>query len=110
MFRDDVRRGIVYTRTALALRGSPRGTVPYGLKEKYENGNWHSEVVQRFKGLWIRHAGRRGRRRFLPPVGHSGDGVSLAHRGTEGRVRRDQGPQGAPGVECSRDLLIGLLG
>src|ERR1700733_12127531 len=105
MFRDDVRRGIDYIRTALALRGSPRGTVPCGLKEKYENGNWHREVVQRFKGLRIRHAGRRGRRRFLPPVGHPGDRLSVAHRGTEGGIRRDEGPQGPSGVERSRDLL-----
>src|SRR5512133_2216944 len=74
-------------------------------KSRESNGYRYREVVQRREGLRLHHAGRRGRRRVLPPHRHPGRRVPHPRRGPEGGVRRDEGPEGPPGRERPRHLI-----
>src|SRR5829696_6745745 len=88
---------------------SARRSLPCDNKRRNElesNGYWYREVVQRREGLRIHHAGRRGRRRVLPPHRHPVRRLPQPRRRSEGRVRRPAWPEGPAGGERSPLLVF----
>src|SRR6185295_7413737 len=67
------------------------------------NGTGYGQVVQRCEGLRLHYPGG-WRRRVRAFQRHSGPGLQEPGRGRQGRVRGDQGSEGAPGRERSEGL------
>src|SRR5690242_6860839 len=85
-------------RRAEVVGSRPRG------QKRGRDGDGYREVVQRREGLRLHPAGRRRRGRVLPPHRDPGRRRPHPRGGTEGRVRGEEGAEGAPGGERTPDL------